>query len=81
MNNVEEIFFKEFNIPKKKPCKYNYGCGHAVPCEECPREDVFPELNLRVVYKLMEILIHWRGSMEIKPCNVKYDDILHQEIQ
>ena len=64
---LEKEFFIKFNIPKLKPCEYNYGCGHAVSCSECKRNLVYPEIKAITTLKLMKILLHWRGSLEIRP--------------
>ena len=42
---LEKEFFIKFNIPELKPCEYNYGCGHAIPCSECKRKEVYPKIN------------------------------------
>ena len=64
---LEKEFFIKFNIPKLKPCKYGFGCGHAIPCSECKRKEVYPEINSDKVLKLIKILLYWRGSLEIRP--------------
>ena len=64
---LEKEFFIKFNIPKLKPCEYNYGCGHAVPCSECKRKEVYPKVTSTNTLKLMKILLKWRGSLEIRP--------------
>jgi hypothetical protein len=69
---LEKEFFIKFNIPKLKPCEYGFGCGHAIPCSECKRKEVYPEINQDVVLKLMKILLHRRGSLEIIPPHGKY---------
>lgn len=75
ITKLEERFFIEFSIPKLKPCKYDYGCGHNILCSECERELVYPRINPREVLELIRILICWRGSMEIKPsCFNHVDD-------
>ena len=69
---LKKEFFIKFNIPKLKPCEYGFGCGHAIPCSECKRREVYPEINSDTVLKLMKILLHWRGSLEIRPYNKTY---------
>ena len=64
---LEKEFFIKFNILKLKPCEYGFGCGHAVPCSECKRKELYPEINSDKVLKIMKILLHWRGSLEIRP--------------
>lgn len=64
---LEKEFFIQFNIPKLKPCEYNYGCGHAVPCEQCPRKDTYPKVTSTYILKLMKILLKWRVHLEILP--------------
>ena len=69
---LEKEFFITFDIPKLKPCEYNYGCGHAVPCSECKRKLVYPKVTSTIVLKLMKILLRWRCYLEISPYNKTY---------
>ena len=64
-----EDFFKEFGIKPKKPCGF---CGHAAPCSECQRKEIYPTITPFILFEIMRILIDKEGHMEILPSHGEY---------
>lgn len=56
INEVEQKMFEKYGVVESKPCQFNLGCGHAVPCNQCERPLVFPSVTFTKIYMLEEII-------------------------
>lgn len=59
MNEVEQKMFNKYGVVESKPCKFNLGCGHAIPCDKCERPLVFPSVSFTKIYMLEEIITRY----------------------
>ena len=56
---VEQKMFEKYGVVESKPCQFNLGCGHAVPCNQCERPLVFPSVTFAKIYMLEEIITRY----------------------